>query len=300
MIKRFGFSSFDFNNLEEEKEIVNSNYNNRITSSLLLEKYNILLVFTVQQGNKDSICYLYLYFYNYNLEKLNELNDFQIETLTYCYPGRGRFFKSISLNDNYIAILYFINDNEYKLQILIAEENNNKINFNMYLLFSDKSLNLNPDITLNDFIKLDKERLAFISTISKILTYNLEKLSKLYIIFFNLYKNYTFIKIRYYSIDFSDMNSIFAKELSVHLYNGFLAFTSTMSIDENNGIYSIFMVFGYANGTDFEMDISSYFIDSDVYSSSKNFIIDLMDKLIIDNNIFGYEKVQKNKINYNT
>jgi len=48
------------------------------------------------------------------------------------------------------------------------------------------------------------------------------------------------------------------------------------------------------------MDISSYFIDSDVYSSSKNFIIDLMDKLIIDNNIFGYEKVQKNKINYNT
>ena len=288
VIKRFGFSSFDFNNLEEEKEIVNSNYNNRITSSLILDKYNILLVFSVQQGNKDSyIYYLYLYFYNYNLEKLN---DFQIETLTPYDSGRGVFFKSISLNDNYIAILYFIDDNEYKLKILIAEENNNKINFNMHLLFSDNRLNLNPDITLNDFIKLDNERLAFISTD------NNKILSKLYIIFFDLYKNYTFIKIRYYSIDFSDMNSIFAKELSVHLYNGFLAFTSTMSIDENNGIYSIFMVFGYANGTDFEMDISSYFIDSDVYSSSKNFIIDLMDKLIIDNNIFSYEKVQKIKL----
>ena len=50
------------------------------------------------------------------------------------------------------------------------------------------------------------------------------------------------------------------------------------------------MIFGYANETEniIVIDISPYFSDIDNYDSNNNIITKLSEKLIIDNNIFGY------------
>ena len=72
--------------------------------------------------------------------------------------------------------------------------------------------------------------------------------------------------------------------------------TGTLSQINENGDISLLILFGYPNGTDFELDISSYFIDSDNYNASKNLFNDLMDTMIIENNVFGYQKVEKIKL----
>ena len=53
------------------------------------------------------------------------------------------------------------------------------------------------------------------------------------------------------------------------------------------------MIFGFANGTDFETDISPYLMDTGYYDESKNLYDFLMTKMVIDNNIFAYEKIEK-------
>ena len=53
------------------------------------------------------------------------------------------------------------------------------------------------------------------------------------------------------------------------------------------------MIFGFANGTDHEIDISPYLMDTGYYNSENNLYDYLMTKMSIDNNIFGYEKIEK-------
>ena len=100
------------------------------------------------------------------------------------------------------------------------------------------------------------------------------------------------MKVRYYKLYFSQKITSFVNELSAYLYNDYLAFTST--VFSNNKTFPIFMIFGYANGTDLEIDISKYFIDNEVYSNINNLVRDLLEPLVIDNNIFGY--IKENKI----
>ena len=80
------------------------------------------------------------------------------------------------------------------------------------------------------------------------------------------------------------------KELSAHLYNNYLAFSSTVTTNE---ISSIFMIFGFGNGTDFTIDISIYLMDTGEYNSDHNLVDKLLENLSIDNNIFGYIPVEK-------
>ena len=58
------------------------------------------------------------------------------------------------------------------------------------------------------------------------------------------------------------------------------------------------MIFGYANGTDGEIDISPYLSDSDSDNPDINLVTKLLENIIIDNNIFGYEIVNKIKLVY--
>ena len=50
------------------------------------------------------------------------------------------------------------------------------------------------------------------------------------------------------------------------------------------------------NGTDFEIDISPYLMDTGYYNQNNNLFNRLMQNLTIDNNIFGYEKVYQIKL----
>jgi hypothetical protein len=54
------------------------------------------------------------------------------------------------------------------------------------------------------------------------------------------------------------------KEFATVIYNNYLVFSSTVVdpntyVSEDDDCFSIFMMFGYANGTDSIIDISNYF-----------------------------------------
>ena len=58
------------------------------------------------------------------------------------------------------------------------------------------------------------------------------------------------------------------------------------------------MFFGYANGTDFSIDILPYIMDIESYDNNNNIFDKLIENCKIDNNIFGYEIVQKINLVY--
>ena len=145
---------------------------------------------------------------------------------------------------------------------------------------------------MNDFLKIDNNRLVLLSTN--------EFSYILHIIFFDLYNDYSNIKVRYYYYSFnSEKNSYFTKEIAAFIYNGFLTFTGTLlppGGTEGNNYFPILLIFSYANGTDFEIDISPYFSDIENYDESNNLYNYLIQQMKIDNNIFGYEIVEKIKL----
>ena len=85
------------------------------------------------------------------------------------------------------------------------------------------------------------------------------------------------------------------KQIQGFGYNGYLTLSTTGNIANNNfysnqnyaDYLSIFMVFGYANGTDSTVDISK-FIFKENFELDNNFFLFLFQNLTIENNIFGY------------
>ena len=76
----------------------------------------------------------------------------------------------------------------------------------------------------------------------------------------------------------------------IDIYNNILALTSTVVNKGSSSQFSIFMLFGYANGTDSFIDTPEYFME-DYINSSKNTASKLFENIIIENNIFGYELI---------
>ena len=60
--------------------------------------------------------------------------------------------------------------------------------------------------------------------------------------------------------------------------------------------YADLIIFGFANGTDSIIDISPYLMDSFNYNKDLNIIQEMYNNIKIDNNIFGYVKVEQIKI----
>ena len=232
--------------------------------------------------------FYHTYFYDYNLEKKEE--EYIFPDSVYSISSDGAFFKAINLYDNYVAFLYFITNLNYFLSILYFNENS--CIFDSRIDYTDSKYELDHLITLNNFVKINENRLALISTIQGI---------ELFIILYDFYNDYQLLKVRYYKYNI-DNNKIskLTKELSVFVYNGFLSFTSTAlppsSSRDSENFFSILLIFGYANGTDFEINIYPYLMDSDYYDNSNNLYTFLMGTMKIDNNIFGYEKVEQIKL----
>ena len=200
------------------------------------------------------------------------------------YSGTGIFFKSIYLNNKIVALIFFMDGdqgNSLSLKIFhIILKDNGDYNKELILDYNINKYNFQTSITLNDFIKFNNERLVFISTI---------EFTSLYILVFDLYNNYTNLKIRVYKYQLTNYKVV--NELSAFIYNDYLVFSSTVKLLISPGnVYSIFMIFGYANETESSIiiDIYPYLSDTDNYDFSNNIITKLSEKLVIDNNIFGY------------
>ena len=279
-IKKFGFTSFSLSSYDNITSLtITNNGNNRIISSFVIEEDERFVVFF----NKDDFKYA-LNFYDYNLNTYG-VNITITDPITNTVGGSGIFFKSAYLGNQIGSLIYFLNGNDGKsLNLKILKFNKgNPYTFNYKIEKNIDNYSFQTSITLNDFLKFDNNRLVFISTIDY---------TKLYILVFDLYNDYSNMKIRVYNYDLSDYKA--DKEFSAFIYNkNYLAFTSTVV---SPTFYSIFMMFGYPNGTDNIIDISPYFMDIENYDLNNNFINKLLEGLTINNNIFGYIIINQIKL----
>ena len=208
----------------------------------------------------------------------------------------GIYFGSASLKDSYVAFIFFTDINDgTSLRIIVGNATKNgksyKYPSKLEYYLNETEINFNTDISMNDFLKIDEKKLIFISTEGNSQDIN----RKLHILLFHFFDDYSKMKLRIFSYDVSDY--VFIKDLQGYFYNGYLVFdaTSVMKTDEDLiNYFSLFMIFGYENGTNYTKDISFLFSDSDNYNPNKNFVSFLHDNIIIDNNIFGY--IQDNEL----
>ena len=198
--------------------------------------------------------------------------------------GYGVYYKFLYLGNRDAAMVYYKTNKDNQdlfFQVLTIELEGNCIKHPIpYKIYLEIKENLKTDLVLNDFIKLNETRLAFIST---------KETKKLFILLMDLYNDNYNIQARTYEYDISSYN--LDKELSAHLYNGYLAFSSTVNNDGN--IFSIFMIFGFGNGTDFIIDISPHLMDTGNYTVGNDLVTRLLKNLTIDNNIFGYIPIEQ-------
>ena len=144
-----------------------------------------------------------------------------------------------------------------------------------------------PD-TYKDFFKIDEKRFILVST---------NRNSKLLIfILFDIYNNFNNYKIRKYQ--YNNFIDVLIIDIQGYIFNGYIVLSLSSVKSSNQNQNTILMFFGYANGTDFSIDILPYIMDIESYDNNNNIFDKLIENCKIDNNIFGYEIVQKINLVY--
>ena len=293
-IKKFGLNSFNLEDYDKIDTLNNTNnFNNRIISSFIMEQDEILVVFYMKRvdtdGNNLHAKYAII-FYDYDLNEKNEIMLLSGAEIVDPRAGDGIFFKGLYLKDNIAALLYFtkgLGTTKVKLTISSLVETSGSYYFNDKLNY-EKDYGYLSDVIFNEFIKINNERLAFFSTKKSGSIY------ELHILLYDLYNSYLNIKIRPYYFNLNIYQP--KKELTAYTFNDFLIFSSTVVTpvsDSNLDFFSLLVFFGYPNGTDHEIDISQYLMDVEGYSGTNNIYSYLRTQMIIENNIFEYEAVDK-------
>ena len=289
-IQKIEFSGLNFNtgDIKATKPISNK-LNDRLVSAFIVDDiddndYKVLVVIYLKNSSPSK----YL-FSVYSLSDLSaKCSNVQLYSDDLSTGGRGDlgkgyglFFKIIYLGDKDSAMAYFLENYDDKIlrfQVLTIVKTSNSYAFDSKI-YMEMSETLKTDLLLNDMIQFADSRLALISTKGS---------TTLLILLIDLYNNNKNVQMRTYQYTTSPYTM--TKELSAHLYNNYLAFSSTVTTNE---ISSIFMIFGFGNGTDFTIDISIYLMDTGEYNSDNNLVDKLLENLSIDNNIFGYIPVEK-------
>ena len=271
-IEQISFSSFSFDNVTKEiKKTLGTTLDNRIVNGFIF-------------GNKINVFYLnneykyYIYSNDFNFSD-NSFDTFIDEGDL--KQGFGLFFKGLHIKDNYIGLMYFKYYKNTGLNLKIGTLISSSFstifskNFSEYGFYCEE--------ILNDFIKLNDERLAYIGV-------EVDSPTNFKIILMDLYNNYQYLKIRVYDLQLSDYK--IDRELSLANYNNFLVLSSTVipkdqgkSDDEYR--FSILILFCYINGTDETINITKYLKDNYI-NSENNLVTELTKDINIDNNIFGY------------
>ena len=215
------------------------------------------------------------------MEKKNNIPT--LDQLDYSFENDGTekqtmFAKSFCLRDNYAIFVYYLSDSTNSLKLKVIQITGvSSISEKLSQTFN--SYYFQTETRVNELVKMDDERLAFIAMPSW-------ESTKIYILLIDLFDNYTKMKIREYTENFDNKYQL-ELELAGNVYNDHLIFTATTK----NVYSSILMIFGYANATDETIDISNYFEEIDINNEYSIFDF-LNDRTPIQNNIFGYEKLE--------
>ena len=186
------------------------------------------------------------------------------------------FYKCVHFKDNAGAFLYYETEENIVVQFKEYDSNGEISNyFNSIQKINLDNLQQYTNIKLSDMIKLDDSKFCFICVKS-----NNEVMN---IIIVNNFSEEV-IKIRYYEYRNALLsNYYFGNDLSISLYNGLIAMSSSNYLGtKGENQYVSLIIFGYPNSTDFDFDITENL------TNFKNVYINLRDKVKIENNLFGY------------
>ena len=232
-------------------------------------------------------------------ENLNNKNFKIVDNANVTDDLIGLFFKSIYFSENIGIFGYYINDQNSYPKILIEKIElynfTDLFHFDLNDIIEGKE-QFNTQPLLNDLIKINDKRFSLISS-------SRDKLV-LYIILFDLYNNQQNIKIRLYKIDIYNLyNYKIFSDISCIMFNNYL--TLSMSVcnslkcenEFEDHFFSALLFFSYINGTDYNINLTSYFENQEnTDNDDDDIIIPFPYELQIDNNIFGYQIVQRIKI----
>ena len=283
-LSKFKFTSLDSHEVTN-KEFFN-NYDNRIVSAIMIERYDSIFIFFLKTNPATY------YLRTHSLDDLSQKSEVSLYKIAddqgndNANPGEGIFFKALYLRFEYVAFIFFTGKNQGTSLILIIYFFESIYSYKERIKKYINNYNLDTNITMNDFYKINEEKLLFVSNIGK---------TELIIMFFDTCDWYNYINTRVYKFDMGGY--YFNKELSIDFFNEILMLTSTVSPNGQSSLSSLLIFFSYPNGTDFYMNISPYLTDSEYYVEGNNLIKYLLENVYsIDNNIFGYSRIEKVKL----
>ena len=290
-ILKFQINSFGLDNpYTIIKSVTLSNtYDGRVVSAFRLEDSNLialLFIDAVGAGGKYVIK-----FYEPDLTYKEEVTIWK--DVYNLWTGFGIFVKGISLIGDYAAFAMFTNggdndDSRKTLKFRYVKYNSGSTEKFDYLKDIDfTNTPFRQDVDANAFYKLSDNRVVLFTSED----YNSILYARLHMFLFYFYKNYTSFKVREFKFFYPERR--FCKEVAASIFNGYLLFTGTIGDSKLENLFASMMIFGFGNGTDHEIDISPYLMDTGYYSSENNLFDYLMSTMVIDNNIFGFEKEEK-------
>ena len=228
----------------------------------------------------NSIAKLKAYIFNIDLTKQNEVNlDYNIKgsSVTLGFYSYPYFIKCIHLKEEIGVYSFYKSSDDKNPLILFRKRNNNGLD--KYInpdIILDKKI-MNTENVFNDLIKVNDNKICFISTN--------EDHNELIIVLLSIYQTNK-VAQRYYIINiYSLFNSKFYKSLRANLYNNFISLA--FSFSRYKKYYTGFLIFNYPNGTDYEDNLIEKMFSKN--EKIENFSINLNDHIVIDNNIFGLE-----------
>ena len=280
MLNTLSFPDKNLYNCNTNQKFSIDNYYNRVVSGFVMN--SLIIIFYL-----DRSLFYTIIIYDFEFNEKNIINDFWPVSADYYNKGNGLFFKCIHLKENIGVFIFYTGMDDYCPVIYIGRIN--ETDFLLYDLFAIFELGEYQfdatSILLNDLAKINDNRFSFVTT-SK-------NNNIIYILLFDIFNSDKNLKIRIYKPNLNNYKFIF--ELSTIIYNNYLVFSSTVinsDASEEQNYFSIFMILGFANGTDNIIDISSFLMDNNE-NLENNLIIELTKNITIDNNIFGYEITEK-------
>ena len=290
----YGYLTLDFNFYFKKLKFSSTDLTKVTTSA----KKNVKLIrgkaascYMTEQKNIGCITiskvmvgiFLYAYIYDINLnEQLNTALDWH--SMVPKGIGFPYFIKCIHLKNEIGVYSFYANSGLSMVNnpiLLFKEYSNKKLNDFIPKITLDKK-EFNNEILYNDLIKVNDNKLCFISTS--------ENKEEMYIVSIYIHNDKTVV-IRYYLFNiFSKYTFKFYTSITAHSFNNYIAmafsFCRTESCGTTNDVhYPGFMIFNYPNGTDFNRNL----IDL-MFTTNKKFEkygINLHEQIRIENNIFG-------------
>ena len=234
-------------------------------------------------------------FYNYNLKPLSYIKDVELKiVLNENYRGEDLFIKSLYTNildEQFVFIIYFDNYDYcflfglFYINYKYFKNSNEPIYPDMTGYLENLKIDFDIENSPNDLIKIKDEQIVFMYV-------GKQYSDKLAIIIMDIFSFSPDIYTREFYINLVNFSPTQIKGLS---YNEHLFFSASGNLGNNDYYYSrqdsanylsIFMAFGYANGTDSTIDISKFIFKDN--NEGDNNLFFLFNNLTIENNIFGY------------